>query len=35
VLFFNGGELALTGSAKIKTADLRVLAAKRLGGAAE
>jgi fatty-acyl-CoA synthase len=30
VLFFNAGDLNLTGTAKIKTADLRVLAAKRL-----
>lgn len=30
VLFFAESELALTGTAKIKTADLRVLAAKRL-----
>ncbi len=30
VLFFNDDEIELTGTAKIKTADLRVLAAKRL-----
>ena len=30
VLFFSEGDLALTGSAKVKTADLRSLAAKRL-----
>lgn len=31
VLFFNEDELTLTGSAKIKTADLRAIAAKKLG----
>ena len=30
VLFFDAGDLQLTGSAKVKTADLRSLAAKRL-----
>ena len=33
VLFFSEGDLNLTGTAKIKTADLRVLATKRLQGA--
>jgi fatty-acyl-CoA synthase len=32
VLFFDRGELQLTGSAKVKTADLRELAGKRLSG---
>jgi fatty-acyl-CoA synthase len=32
VLFFGDDDIALTGSAKIKTADLRALAAARIGG---
>jgi fatty-acyl-CoA synthase len=32
VLFFRDDEIALTGNAKIKSADLRDLAAKRLSG---
>jgi acyl-CoA synthetase (AMP-forming)/AMP-acid ligase II len=34
VLFFSGEEVQLTGSAKVKTADLRALVAKRLEGRA-